>query len=252
MRSYTVANIKGGSGKTTISVNLAAGLALSGRKVILFDLDPQGASTHYLLPQPSNGSLADCLAVERKLGEVLSETMISGLTVAPGGRTLAAFDNGVRPTRERLVHLLSQVPSEIDFVFIDTPPTWGSLLMASLASTEGVLVPVATRELDARMLHILDEVIDQVRRHRNPQLRLAGIIPNRITRTRLSAKIEASLHETYGANVYPSIRENVRLAESGGFHAPIQITSPSSSGASDFEALTQTFLEREGGGTTNQ
>ena len=246
MRSYTIANIKGGSGKTTVAVNLAAGLALSGRKVVLFDLDPQGASTHYLLARSSNGNLADCLAADKKLEDVLSETLVSGLSVAPGGRTLAAFDNGARPTRERLVHLLSQVSSDTDFVFVDTPPTWGSLLMASLASTEGVLVPVATRELDLRMLHILQEVIDQVRRHRNPQLRLAGIIPNRTTRTRLSAKIEANINETYGSNVYPSIRENVRLAESGGFHAPIQIASPSSTGALDFESLTQKFLEREG------
>ena len=96
-----------------------------------------------------------------------------------------------------------------------------------------------------KALEFLDEVIDQVRRHRNPQLRIAGIIPNRTTRTRLSAKIEADIQERYGSNVYPAVRENVRLAESGGFHAPIQIASPSSSGAVDFQSLTQTFLDRE-------
>lgn len=245
MRSYAIANIKGGCGKTTVAVNLAAGLALSGRKVVLFDLDPQGASTQHLLPESSNGSLADCLASEKKLDDVMSGTLVSGLTVAPGTRMLAPYDNGAHPTRDRLERLLEQVPSETDYVIIDTPPTWGSLLMTTLSCVDGVIIPVATRELDFRMLSLLDDVIEQARRHRNPSLKIAGVIPNRLTRTRLSTKIDMGLRERYGGAVYPPIRENVRLAESGGFHAPIQITSPSSIGAADFEELTRIFLERE-------
>jgi chromosome partitioning protein len=245
MRSYVIANIKGGSGKTTVAVNLAAGLALSGRKTLLLDLDPQASTTYHLHPESDGGSVADCLASQRRLPEIIRETLVSGLSIAPGHRMLAPYDNGVHPTKDRLNQLLRQVPEEVDYVLIDTPPTWGSLLVSSLSTADAVVIPVATRELDLRMLSLLDEVIDQVRRHRNPRLRIAGIIPNRLVRTRLSGKVEAGLREQYGARVYPSIRENARLAESSGFHAPIQISSPSSIGAADFEEVTRTFLERE-------
>ncbi len=245
MRSYAITNIKGGSGKTTLAVNLAAGLALAGRRVLLFDLDPQASSSFHLLQRSENGSLADSLAGEKKLEDVIQDTLIAGLRIAPGSRMLAPFDNGAHPTRERLAHLLGQVPVDVDFVLIDTPPTWGSLLVATLACVDSVLVPVSTRELDLQILSLLMDVIDQVRRHRNPRLHLAGIVPNRTVRTRLSARVEASLREQFGSVVLSPIRENARLAEAGGFHAPIQISSPSSSGAEDFGALVRFFLERE-------
>lgn len=247
MRSYAVANIKGGSGKTTVAVNLAAALALSGRKVVLFDLDPQGSSTFHLLPRPSNGDLADALGNEKRLEDVLVGTLVNGLSVAAGTRLLAPYDNGGHPTRDRLAYLLTQVPPSTDYVFLDTPPTWGSLLVGSLAIADGVLVPVTTRELDMQILGLLMDVIEQVQRHRNPRLRVRGIIPNRTVRTKLSGKIEDTLRQSYRAVILPSIRENARLAEAGGFHAPIQITAPSSSGAADFADLCRVFLEREEG-----
>ncbi|MDM7914076.1 MAG: ParA family protein [Candidatus Eisenbacteria bacterium] len=245
MRSYAIANIKGGSGKTTIAVNLAAGLALAGRNVVLFDLDPQGSSSFHLLPRSCNGNLADSLAGEKRLADVLTSTLVTGLTIAPGNRMLAPFDNGAHPTRERLANLVGQVDPEIDYVLIDTPPTWGSLLVASLSSVDGVIVPVTTRELDLQILGLLIEVVEQVQRHRNPRLRIAGIVPNRTVRTRLSGKVEATLREVYGASVLPPIRENARLAEAGGFHAPIQVTAPGSSGAEDFSELVKAFLDKE-------
>jgi chromosome partitioning protein len=245
MRSFAVANIKGGSGKTTVAVNLAAGLALAGRKVVLLDLDPQGSSTYHLLTAATNGNLADCLASEKRLDDVLRATVVNGLSVAPATRMLAPFDNGVHPTRDRLRQILGQVPAETDYVFLDTPPTWGSLLIASLSSVDGVLIPVTTRELDLQILGLLMDVIEQVQRHRNPRLKVAGVVPNRTVRTRLSQTVEGSLRDRFGGSLYPSIRENARLAESGRFHAPIQVTAPSSTGALDFQEITQTFLERE-------
>ncbi|MBD3162877.1 MAG: AAA family ATPase [Candidatus Eisenbacteria bacterium] len=245
MKSFAIANIKGGCGKTTVAVNLAAGLALSGKRVCLFDLDPQSASTFHLVAAGANGNLADCLASEKKLPEILARTLVDGLTVAPGTRLLAPFDNGGHPTRDRLRQLLGQVPPEVDYVLFDTPPTWGSLLIASLSCVDAVLIPVATRELDLRMLQLLQDVIDQIRRHRNPSLRIAGILPNRTIRTRLSGRIEGELRTAHGPLVYPPIRETARLAEAGGFHAPIQVSSPSSAGAADFEEVTRAFLERE-------
>lgn len=245
MRSYAIANIKGGSGKTTVAVNLAAGLALAGRKVVLLDLDPQGSSTYHLLSASSNGNLADCLASEKRLPDVLRSTVVSGLSIAPATRMLAPFDNGIHPTRDRLKQILGQVPADIEYVLLDTPPTWGSLLIAGLSSVEGALIPVTTRELDLQILGLLTDVIEQVQRHRNQRLRIAGILPNRTVRTRLSQNVEEALRERFGATIYPPIRENARLAESGRFHAPIQITAPSSTGAQDFQEVTRTFLERE-------
>jgi chromosome partitioning protein len=143
------------------------------------------------------------------------------------------------------VHLLDQVANDADYVLIDTPPTWGSLLVATLSCVEAVLIPASTRELDLHILGLLMDVIDQVKRHRNARLRIAGVIPNRTVHTRLSGRIESRLRETYGASVFGAIRENARLAEAGGYHAPIQITSPSSAGAEDFGELTRAFLARE-------
>ena len=108
MRTYAIANIKGGSGKTTIAVNLAAGVALTGRKVILMDLDPQASSTFHLLPRSSNGNMADSLSGEKKLTDVLLSTLVNGLRIAPSSRMLAPFDNGTHPTRDRLAHLIGQ------------------------------------------------------------------------------------------------------------------------------------------------
>jgi chromosome partitioning protein len=245
MRTYAVANIKGGSGKTTIAVNLAAGIALTGRKVILMDLDPQASSTFHLLPRSSNGNMADTLSGEKRLTDVLLNTLVSGLRIAPSSRLLAPFDNGTHPTRDRLAHLIGQVPPDVDYLFVDTPPTWGSLLVATLSCADGVLIPVSTRELDVAVMDLLMDVVDQVKRHRNPRLRTIGIIPNRTVHTRLSNRLETALREKYGAFVLGPIRENARLAEAGGFHAPIQVTAPTSTGAEDFGSLTQAFLERE-------
>ena len=245
MRSYAIANIKGGSGKTTVTVNLAAGLALSGRRVLLLDLDPQAASTFHLLSDSRNGNLADSMAGEKRLGDIISGTRISGLVLAPGSRQLAPYDNGTYPTRDRLAHMLASLPVEADYVLIDTPPTWGSLLVAALSCVDGAVIPVSTRELDLQILGLLMDVIDQVKRHRNPRLRVSAIVPNRTVHTRLSARVEASLRETYGDAVVAPIRENARIAEAGGFHAPVQVTAPSSTGAQDFAVLTQAFLLRE-------
>jgi chromosome partitioning protein len=245
MRSYAIANIKGGSGKTTVAVNLAAGLALSGRRVVLFDLDPQGSTTFHLMARSSNGNLADAMANEKKLDDVLSPTLVSGLRVGPGSRLLAPFDNGTHPTKERISNLLHQVSPDTDYVLLDTPPTWGSLLIASLSCVDSVLVPVTTRELDTQILGLLMDVIDQVQRHRNPRLRISGIIPNRLVRTKLSAKSEEFLQKGYADLLLPGVRENARIAEAGGYHAPVQITAPSSPGAEDFGTLTRAFLERE-------
>jgi chromosome partitioning protein len=245
MRTYAIANIKGGSGKTTVAVNLAAGVALTGRQVILIDLDPQASSTFHLLAQSTNGNMADTLSGEKKLTDVLLGTLVSGLKIAPSSRFLAPFDNGTHPTRDRLAHLIGQVPADVDYLFVDTPPTWGSLLVATLSCADGVLIPVSTRELDVAVMDLLMDVIDQVKRHRNPRLRTIGIVPNRTVHTRLSNRLETTLREKYGAFVLGPVRENARLAEAGGFHAPVQITAPSSTGSEDFAALTEAFLQRE-------
>jgi len=235
-----VSHLKGGSGASTVAVNLAAGLALEGRRVALIDFDPVGASTFHVTEQVPPLDIAVALEGRAHLPEVLAETAVPGLFIGAASPALVSWDR--RPERfpVDLARVFSEVPEEIDAVVLDTPPSYGAIVRGTLAVLPGgvVLAPVQTRALDLVGFADLVQLIDELR-EQNPELRLAGVVPVRVNRTALSAEVLAALEQQYGERLLPGIRDSTVVARAPLAHKPLQLTSPRSKAAEDFAALTE-------------
>jgi len=242
-RFLAVSHLKGGSGASTVAVNLAAGLALGGRRVVLMDLDPVGASTFHVTEQPPPRDLANALEGRGRLFEVLAETAVPGLLLAAASPALVAWDR--RPERfpVDLARVFSEVPEDIDAVIIDTPPSYGAIVRGTLAVLPGgaVLAPVQTRALDLVGFADLVQLIDDLR-EQNLDLRLAGVVPVRVNRTALSAEVLAALEQQYGERLLPGIRDSTVVARAPLAHKPLQLASPRAKATEDFAALTSAVI----------
>lgn len=224
---------KGGSGKTTLALHLARALGTKARPALLVDLDPQAAASGWLLSDPWRCNVAADLEAGRPARSVPA-SVVPGVLVAPGDIDSAGHDAEFERTRARFPALL-RTPANVGAVVIDTPPSWGALVAAALASADAVLVAVECRTLG---LVGLDRALDLVARvqERNRGLRLLGIAPQRLGRTRDSQRTEALLRERYRA-VLPSIRESARVGELPATHRTIFEALPESPARGDFEAL---------------
>jgi len=251
MEIIALMNQKGGVGKTTAAVNIAAGLARSGRRVLLIDLDPQAHATLSL-------GISDEL--EKTAFEVLDEKTpaadaiikrVDGLAVIPSGLQLAAAELhfiGV-PGREILLRgALDQIGADFDYIFIDCPPYIGVLTMNALAAATGVYIPIKTEFLSTRGISQLTQTIDLIRQRLNPRLKITGVLgtfyDNRRT---LDREIMETIRRIFGAAVFDTlIRTGVTLAEAPGHGKTIFEHAPTSHGAEDFAALCQEIITREG------
>jgi chromosome partitioning protein len=245
-RFLAVAHLKGGSGATTVAVNLAAGLALKHRAVVLLDLDPIAAATFHLTAEAPARGMAECLDNRAELADVLADTAVRGLRLAAASRPLAAWDR--RPERfpVDLARVLGQVPAGTQDVILDLPPSEGAIVRGTLAVLPGgVLAAVQTRALDlvgfTDLTHLLTELAEQ-----NPALYLAGVVPMRVNRTALSGEVLAALRQQHGKRVLPGIREATAVARAPLRHVPLQLAAPSSPAAADFADLVRAVLHLEG------
>lgn len=246
-RYVASAGLKGGSGKTTLAVNLAAGLALRRRRVILLDLDPVGAATFHLLAEAPERTVAAALDGRAKLSAVIADTEIPGLRLAAGSRDLETWNR--RPERfpVDLARMLGDVPPGTDYVLADLPPMSGAIVRGALAVLPrvAVLAPVQTRALDlvgfSDLVRLLDEMKDQ-----NPGATLAGVVPMRTNRSALSADVIEALRQTHGERVLPGIRDAAAVARAPLSHRPVALAAPKSAAAEDFAALVRAFLKGEG------
>jgi chromosome partitioning protein len=248
-RRIAVVNHKGGSGKTTTAVNLAAAVAEVGRSALLIDLDPQASASAWLGTRDADRRLLDVLHGDAELVEALCDTAVPGVALAPASPWLIhaeaprVLGGGTPPLRRALDGL----PRRYDYVVIDCPPAVGPLTAAALTAADEVLVPVETHVLALDGLAQLLQSIERVRERLNPSLRLAGIVACRVdARTRHSLEIVAELRRRFGDLVHSTvIRENVRLAECPSFAVPITQYDPRSSGAADYRGLARELIERE-------
>ena len=248
-RILAVANQKGGVGKTTTSVNLAAGLAQSGQRVLLVDLDPQGNATM--------GSGVDKRKLERTvyhvllgLGDVsnIRLRVESGYDLVPANRELVGAEVELvdLPNREgRLRAALERFAGEYDFILIDCPPSLSLLTVNAFAAAEQVLIPMQCEYYALEGLTDLVGTIKRVRANLNPRLEIAGLLRTMFDpRNTLAHQVSQQLEQHFGDKVYRTlVPRNVRLAEAPSFGAPALLWDKASKGAQAYVALTEEILK---------
>ena len=252
MAILCVANQKGGVGKTTTAVNLAAGLARRGRKVLLVDLDIQASATATFGVKLGEGdqSVAECLLHERQIEHVLRETHVENLFIAPAGETLAGVDihlAGAMARERVLERCLSTVTDKVDHVVIDTAPYLGLLTMNALVATEHMVVPVSCEYLPALGLKLFTETLDKVRERLGAPCDVLGYVLTMYDRReRITREVEASLRRKFGEAIFPHpIRINTKHKASPSHKKTIfEFENARGKGRHDYEKLVEAVEER--------
>ena len=252
-RILAVVNQKGGVGKTTTTVNLAAALAQAGRRVLLVDLDPQGNATM--------GSGIDKRNVARTvyhvllgLGELAGIRMRAergGYDLVPSNRDLAGAEIELvelAGRETRLKSALDRVAADYDFILIDCPPSLSLLTVNALAAAQRVLIPMQCEYYALEGLSDLVGTIKRVRANLNPTLEIAGLLRTMYDpRNTLSQQVSQQLEAHFGDKVYRTlVPRNVRLAEAPSYGVPAVVWDASSKGAQAYTQLAGEVLEREG------
>ncbi len=246
MNTVAVTNHKGGSGKTTTAVSLAAALGERGLRVLLIDMDPQGSATGWL-GSPAGGRIVlDAYLGQADLAGVAVDTSAPGVQLVPSTPWLVAADRRQEiDLALSMIRSIEHLPPLWDYVLVDCPPTQGYLSIAPLSACRHVLVPVEAHVLALSGLVSLLETMQEVRQRLNPGLALAAIVACRVSRTRHAREVTERLVDRYPDKVLRTVvRENISLAEAPSFRLPITRYAPSSSGAEDYRAVAREFTDR--------
>jgi chromosome partitioning protein len=243
------ANQKGGVGKTTTVVNLASYLALSGRSVLVVDLDPQGNATSGLGvdKQSVQRSIYDALIGGARGSDVARGTAVDGVSLIPSAPSLAGLEvelAGTDRRERRLTEALKGV--ERDYILLDCPPSLGLLTLNALTAARSVLVPVQCEYYALEGLSDLIGTIQLVRDHLNPGLEINGAVLTMYDpRTRLAADVTAEVRRHLGDLVYDTvIPRSVRLSEAPSYGLPIALYDASSRGATAYQSLAAEVMAR--------
>jgi chromosome partitioning protein len=236
-----LANQKGGVGKTTTAINLGAALALAGKSVLIFDFDPQANSSAGLGVRPDGPSTYDVVINELPVQDIVANTMIAGLTIAPATPALAGADVELVPmmAREyRLKRAIDATRGLYDYVLIDCPPSLGLLTVNALTAADEVIVPVQCEYLALEGLSQLTSTLELVRRNLNPSLKLRGLLLTMFDgRTNLSQQVADEVRKHFKNTFKTIIPRSVRLSEAPSHGLPITKYDPSSRASKAYDDL---------------
>ncbi len=251
MRILAIVNQKGGSGKTTTAVNLAAALGERDRNVLLIDLDPQASASMWLGIADGGKGLLDAIAGSGELPELIQTTMAPGVSIIPcstwlaGAEKLLAAERGAETLLKKRLQAIEH--GRFDYCLIDCPPTLGVLTINALTAAHEVLIPVESHVMALAGVAQIHATVDVVRTRLNPSLAITGILACRVdARTRHSLEVVERLRERFQGLVYRTvIRENIRLAECWSFAKPITQYDSFCYGARDYRDLAGEVLKQE-------
>ena len=245
------ANQKGGVGKTTTCINMAAYMAVMGKRVLILDMDPQGNASSGVGIEKSNKlkTIYNVIDKDAFVDEVILHTAIVGLDIIPATVDLAGaeIDLVQMQSREHVVkNILAKIRDNYDYIVIDCPPSLGLLTVNSLSAADSVIIPIQCEFFALEGLSQLMNTIRLVKQHLNPQLQVEGVVLTmKDNRSNLVAQVSAEIKKFFGAKVFETyIPRNVRLAEAPSHGEPIVLYDTSSKGADAYLKLTEELLER--------
>jgi len=248
----SLSNQKGGVGKTTTAINLAAYVAESGKRVLLLDFDPQGNSSsgfgiekNELKQNCYDMLMGDCTAAD-----VVCRTSIKNLDIIPSNIDLAAAELDLVSVSQResvLKKALAEIKNDYDYVFVDCPPSLGLLTLNALVAADSVIIPIQSEFFALEGLSQLMNTIKIVKQRLNPSITINGVVLTMYdSRTTMSKQVTSEIFKYFGEKVYTvPVPRNVKLVESPSFGIPVSVHAPKSSGAVAYKMLAEQFLQRE-------
>ncbi len=249
-RVISIANQKGGVGKTTTSINISTILAKKGKKVLLIDADPQGNATSGIgIEKKTDKSIYDVIIEETKIEEVVLETQIKNLKICPSNINLAGAEVELVSMMSREYRLKERIEEEkenYDYIIIDCPPSLGLITLNAFTASDSVLIPVQCEYYALEGLEQLMNTVNLVKKHLNKELELEGAVLTMYdARTNLSNQVVKEVKNYFEDKVYKTvIPRNVRLSEAPSFGMPISIYDPKSKGAKCYEKLAKEILKK--------
>jgi chromosome partitioning protein len=253
MRTIAIINRKGGCGKTTATVSLAAALAESGQRTLILDLDPQGSASSWLGPGPNDRrDLFETFLGTRSLADLAEPTRAFGVDMVPASSWLVTAERTLQVDLALgAIRALERLPAAWDFVLVDCPPTLGYLASAALTGCREAVLPVQPHGLDISGIEPVLEEMARVRQQLNTALVLTGILVGRTSRTNHARSVVAMLRATYGGDVFEStIRDSIRVPEAATAGVPVTDFVPDAAIASDIRAVAAELIRRNPDGAT--
>lgn len=245
-----ITNQKGGVGKTTTSVNLAACLAYEGKKTLLIDCDPQGNSTSGLGIENEDYSISiyDCLADNSKISDAVIETKYANLYVIPSSPDMSGAEIELAYEDKReffLKNAIDKIKNNFDFIILDSPPALGMITINILTAADSVLIPIQCEYYALEGLSQLITTIKTIKKHLNPKIDIEGVLGTMYDgRTNLSIQVLDEVKKYFPDKVYKTIiPRNVRLSESPSFGEPIIEYDITSKGADAYIALAKEVIK---------
>lgn len=246
----SVANQKGGVGKTTTSVNLSTILAKKGKKVLLIDADPQGNATSGLgIDKNVNFSVYDVLVNDVEIENTLAKTVVKNLDVCPSNINLAGAEVELVSMMSREHRLKEKIDSQkdnYDYIIIDCPPSLGLITLNAFTASDSVLIPVQCEYYALEGLGQLINTINLVKKHLNKDLSIEGALLTMFDiRTNLSNQVVKEVNRYFENKVYKTvIPRNVKLSEAPSYGMPISVYDPKSKGAKSYDKFVKEFIKK--------